>query len=80
MSEVVKCAVCGEPNEVEINLKTKNEFRCKKCGALNGVQVSIENVQKTEMIPDGLITTEILNRMSEEQNNVRKLDDNGNNG
>lgn len=45
----IKCAVCGEINEVVIDINGPNEFRCTKCNSLNSVYVDITNAQKTEI-------------------------------
>lgn len=45
----IKCVVCGEINEVVIDINAPNEFRCKKCSSLNSVHVQISNAQKTEI-------------------------------
>jgi len=65
---VVKCAVCDEPHEMELSLALPNEYRCVKCKSLNSVGVSVSNVQKTEIIPEGVITTDILSKISETAN------------
>ena len=48
----IRCATCGEVNEVEIDINGNNDFRCKRCNSLNKILVGITNVQKTEILHD----------------------------
>lgn len=68
---ILKCAVCGEPNEVVIKVGKVNEFRCEKCKSLNRINVDISNYQKTEML-DGLITEEIVEKLKAKRDNIEE--------
>jgi hypothetical protein len=61
----IKCSVCKELNDVIIDIKGENEFRCIKCGSLNSVSVAISNFQKTEFL-DGVITEDIVKKLKKE--------------
>lgn len=58
----LKCAVCGEINDVDINLNEENSFRCTKCNTLNKVFVNINTVQLTEILDTskGIITADMV--------------------
>lgn len=65
----LNCSVCGELNEVEIDINDTNEFVCEKCDAKNSVIVSITNALKTEMIytdNNKVITEDMVAAIKEE--------------
>jgi transcription elongation factor Elf1 len=63
----IKCAVCGEYNDVVIRVGQENEFRCVKCNSLNSISVNIENYQKTEIpTTNGILTEDIIKKLEEE--------------
>lgn len=63
----IKCAVCGEPNDVVIKIGEQNEFRCVKCKSLNGISINIDNYQKTEIpTTNGILTEDVIKKLEEE--------------
>jgi hypothetical protein len=64
----VRCAVCEELHDMEISVRLANEYRCAKCKSLNAVGVTVQNVQKTEIIPNGLITTDTIEQYTKNPN------------
>lgn len=68
----LKCAVCGEINEVDIDLNKDNSFRCKKCNSLNKVFVEMDTVQLTEILDTSkIITSDMIDKIREEDKNDR---------